>query len=1030
MPITNFNVCILSSPMKKLLLISIIIIISQVVYASNYYFSASGGDDSRSTLQAQNPITPWKSLDKLNTEMPEFKQGDSILFKSGEIFYGSISIAVSGTSNMPIIFSSYGTGSKPVITGLTSISNWVAIGNGVYESYNPNLGTTVNTVIINNKPFAMGRFPNTGYLTFQSHNSNISITDNQLSSTTNWAGAELVVRTTHWVIDRTKITAQAGGTLSYATPLSYMPLDNFGYFIQNDIRTLDQLGEWYYNPATKKLNVFFGNSNPSFFDVRAPFANTLVSIYNHDNVVFNNLSFVGSNLNAFDLSTSNFSQIINCDISFSGTDAITGSSVTHTRVENNNISSTNNNGVYLGYNCYYNSIKNNSIKNTLMFPGMCTSGNTTGLGIFVRGKSNVIQYNKLDSTGFTPIRFAEDSNLIQNNVITNFNFVKDDEGGIYTYNNNPGAPVNFGRKITGNIILNGIGANEGTDGNNSADGIYMDDNSGGVEITGNTIANCNNNGIYIHDAHDMIISNNTSFNNGNSQIIFKYDNIAPNGVIRNIQNNNNIYFSKKEDQMVARFQSIANDFSQMGTFNNNYYCRPLNDNFSLFTRDNNGTEISFGLNWWKTTYFKDVASVVTPVQIAPYKINSISPTNKFLNESFNSDIEGLYVYSTAANYSKSWASGQLDGGCFQGTINATAPSTYSPILGVGNIDASKLYILRFSAKADKDTVFNVYLRQSNAPYNTISLVKSFHITPTRNEYEFLLSSNTTESAASIGFATASQNLTFWIDNIKLYEANATLTNPDDSIRFEFNPTSTIKTISLDKAYMDVKGIKYSGSISLQPYTSAILLNDLAATNPATPPPSVNIINPISRAIFNVSSNILISTLSTASNDGGFIKKVDFYANGNFIGSTAKAPFNLAISNLPVGTFALVAKATDDLGIVGTSAAVNIEVKSIIISSFSIAKQSAIVDDNSLWSTEVKVGPNPASNFITLFIRGFKANQIINVAIYNMAGIQMKNFERNSSTLNSNIDISYLAAGVYNLRLTIGITIINKQFVKQ
>ena len=33
-------------------------------------------------------------------------------------------------------------------------------------------------------------------------------------------------------------------------------MNNQGFFIQNDSRTLDQQNEWYYNPTTHKLQIY------------------------------------------------------------------------------------------------------------------------------------------------------------------------------------------------------------------------------------------------------------------------------------------------------------------------------------------------------------------------------------------------------------------------------------------------------------------------------------------------------------------------------------------------------------------------------------------------------------------------------------------------------------------------------------------------------------------------------------------------------------------------------------------------------
>src|SRR5438067_1507233 len=140
--------------------------------ATNYYFSSSKGNDSRTTTQAQDSSTPWKSIDKLNSLASTIKPGDQFLFKSGDTFYGAISLSKSGTTSAPIVFSSYGSGAKPVISGLTTVSSWTSKGNGIYESNALAAGTTVNMVLINGKQYAMGRYPNAnssngGYLTFE-----------------------------------------------------------------------------------------------------------------------------------------------------------------------------------------------------------------------------------------------------------------------------------------------------------------------------------------------------------------------------------------------------------------------------------------------------------------------------------------------------------------------------------------------------------------------------------------------------------------------------------------------------------------------------------------------------------------------------------------------------------------------------------------------------------------------------------------------------------------------------------------------
>ena len=81
---------------------------------SNYFVSSSGGDDSNSGL---TPKASWASLDRVN--LASLNPGDSVQFKSGDIFYGQLTIDESGTAEKPILFTSYGSDGPAVIDGAT-----------------------------------------------------------------------------------------------------------------------------------------------------------------------------------------------------------------------------------------------------------------------------------------------------------------------------------------------------------------------------------------------------------------------------------------------------------------------------------------------------------------------------------------------------------------------------------------------------------------------------------------------------------------------------------------------------------------------------------------------------------------------------------------------------------------------------------------------------------------------------------------------------------------------------------------------
>src|SRR5690606_16009898 len=155
--------------LTKLALSFLMVVLGQELPAAEYYFSSVSGNDSRSPAQAQNPGTPWKSIEKLNAVFNTLKAGDVIYFKRGETFYGTVHINKSGAAGNPIKISAYGTGAKPVITSLVTIGSWKSIGGGKYESSAALNSSDVSILLMDNRMQELGRYPNSnaadeGYL--------------------------------------------------------------------------------------------------------------------------------------------------------------------------------------------------------------------------------------------------------------------------------------------------------------------------------------------------------------------------------------------------------------------------------------------------------------------------------------------------------------------------------------------------------------------------------------------------------------------------------------------------------------------------------------------------------------------------------------------------------------------------------------------------------------------------------------------------------------------------------------------------
>ncbi len=74
--------------MRKEFLLLLLLVFSTSLFGSNYYISNSGSDSNTGTSKTD----AWETLDKVNASMASFNPGDSILFKRGDTFIGTLTI--------------------------------------------------------------------------------------------------------------------------------------------------------------------------------------------------------------------------------------------------------------------------------------------------------------------------------------------------------------------------------------------------------------------------------------------------------------------------------------------------------------------------------------------------------------------------------------------------------------------------------------------------------------------------------------------------------------------------------------------------------------------------------------------------------------------------------------------------------------------------------------------------------------------------------------------------------------------------
>src|SRR3989339_129340 len=585
-----------SSFFFKLFLISFSLFLFSFTYASasTYYVSNTGLDTNNGISES----TPWQSISKINATT--FSPGDSILFKKGDTFYGSITVSQSGTVGNPITFSSYGTSNeKPVITGFTTISGWTDEGGGIYSKVITSESQT-NMVTIDGVQYGMGRYPNSEFLTYESASGYASITDNQLTASPNWTGAEAVIYKNGYRIERDLITSHSSGTLNY-TIVSGSNMNAEApnkYFIQNDLKTLDQFGEWYHDySGTGKLYMYFGAISPASNTIKVATLNNLFTVSTGKTyITLDGLSFVGSIKQIFIAQYNcHYLTIQNVDFSFAGSDGVyidgQNATITESTFNHSNRISI----ITVGVNA---TITNNSISNNAVILGQGFGWTGTSAIVVVRDNATITG-NNIQNTGTNGIFIdgTVDTGLVKNNYIYNTCIHNWDHGAIYT------SQYYTALVIEDNII-------EKSGGN----GIYLDAAGGFITAKNNSVTDCALAGLFLHEQSNDSVYNNTVFN-------CKYGILVSNTSTANNSHDvvltNNISVAKTVAQVPLSYYSAYSGYASSFptySFSGNVYARPIDDVNAIYY-NGFGTGGYKSLSQWQTFSSQDTNSKKSPISI-------------------------------------------------------------------------------------------------------------------------------------------------------------------------------------------------------------------------------------------------------------------------------------------------------------------------------------------------------------------------------------------------------------------------------
>ncbi len=559
--------------------------------ATSYYVSSSQGTDSA----GGEILHPFQTISKVNSLA--LLPGDEVLFKCGDTWNGEmLIIRESGSSDQAILFGSYPTKdcvNRPVFSGSLPIDGWSIYSGNIYEAHlasgnNEGLfNYGINQLFRNGIRLAMGRWPNIesgnpGYSFVDAQPESNKLTDTELPLL-DWTGGVMHIMGMRWYFLNRIITATEGKSLSLNQDVTcWNGCDDnggWGYFINNNLNTLDKDGEWYYDELTKKVYLYSTSGVPLDIEGSVLLKNdarywgiiTLGEDYNDPiaHVSIDNFEIINGFRNAISTPTNYAGTelhdvvIRNCLIRNMDETGIKLSawvySATDGRpdgwrggydlvVANNDIRNVNHYGIDLF------SRDSEFSNNRLEQVGIMNNANKSGIGCGYTGEGgqcteagdgirikidkpadsgnyNQIQGNHLFQIGYNGIDvFGHNNNLLQN-VIREACSTKADCGAIRTFGRDSLASSSaYDITLDQNIIVEPLGnvdaANNRYNQENFAFGLYVDNYSRNVVASNNTLIRVPSTGL-LYQRSSGVITGNTLYdcsrNYGRSHVSLSSD---------------------------------------------------------------------------------------------------------------------------------------------------------------------------------------------------------------------------------------------------------------------------------------------------------------------------------------------------------------------------------------------------------------------------------------------------------------------------------------------------------------------------
>ncbi len=604
--------------------------------AINYYVSNAGNDNNN----GKSVDKSWRSIAQVNVQ--KLLPGDTVFFKSGDVFVGEVVVKYSGKAKKPIVFTAYGSGQKPVITGTVAISNWQPYKDGIQVASTTN---SVYNLYVDGNMQTNARFPNSGLLKMDGGFGNtIAFIDNDLTQKDGyWKGATIRFRTWDWEYRTSVVTDYSANKVTIKDSSTNNLSAGWGYYFDNKIEELDTINEWFFDKTNNQLYYKPAVTDVSKHTVEATFYEAGFTINEKVNYIaisnlniqqFQNFGVWAKGANENIVITSNRLENINLTaINFNLASK-------NCLISNNQIRHINGRGISALEPANISIIENN-ISQIGNIPGYGISGVNGMIGIAIENVekiktatdpiaiNNLIRGNIIDSTGYVGIRMDGAKSIMEQNIVSNTLIQLSDGAAIYCWAKD-GKYYTYDNVIRNNIVFNITGNNIGTpsESNPIANGIYIDNNCYNMLIEGNTVFNSTGSGIHINsDAYDNLVKGNTVYNCQAAVSIAEWAKL--NSTYGNRVENNILFATNKLQRCASLSNWLLPSTKKLGRFNDNTYINvtePYVFSESYLTADKSVKVLNeYSFEGWKKNYGFDEQSkyIGTGHALAQYQRSAI-----------------------------------------------------------------------------------------------------------------------------------------------------------------------------------------------------------------------------------------------------------------------------------------------------------------------------------------------------------------------------------------------------------------------